>query len=179
MGFLSKLLNRLWGSKKAPEKAMEYEVQAKSLAEIWEIADETNLVVSLGMYIAQKCSYGECMSALSGPERILYITQGLEMEVNNGGFSQYFFNSSGDLANELVDAYLEIGATKTADICKRAVAIFGQAVPADRDERDDFISDNEEFDEILGQCDDAFLAYEEDLNALTYAYVMQHRDSFQ
>ena len=179
MGFLSKLFKKLLGSKNAPVKATKYEVQAKSLAEIWEIADETNLIVSLGIYIAQKCNYGESMSALSGPERVVHITQSLEMEVNNGGFSQYFFNSSGDLANELVDAYLEIGATKTADICKRAVALFGQSVPADRDERDDFISDNEEFDEILGQCDDAFFEYEEDLNALTYAYVMQHKDSFQ
>lgn len=164
--------------KKIADKKDKEVYRGKPLEEIWNIEDETECIIALGEYVGKKCRYGDAMERLSAPERVFYITQSLEMEVNNGGFSQYFFNSSGDLANEVVNAFVEIGAIKTAEICKNAVAIFGGKVPADRDDRDDIISDNEEFEEILNECDDAFFEHEEDLNALNYEYVMRNKDAF-
>jgi hypothetical protein len=79
----------------------------------------------------------------------------------------------------VVRAFSEIGAVKTAEICKKAISIFGSEVPTNRDERQDFLGEHEELEEILGECDDAFFAYEEDLNALNYAYVMNSKDSFR
>ena len=171
MGWLSKLLKR---------KAVENSIRGcgKQLNEIWSIEDTSNFVAALSMYIAEKCQFGDNMQVLSVPERFFYITQSLEMEVNNGGFAQFFQNSSGDFSNELVNAFLEIGAVKTAKICKKAVSIFAGKVPGDRDDRDEIISNNEEFEAILAECDKAFFEYEEDLNALNYAYVMKNRESF-
>ena len=57
------------------------------------IEEKENFVVEMDKYIAEKCEYGDSMETLNVEQRILYITQALEMEVNNGGFSQYFFNS--------------------------------------------------------------------------------------
>ena len=103
--------------------------------------------------------------------------------MNNGGFSQFFFNSSGIFANELVDAFQKIGADKMAEICKKAVSIYGDEVPADREKREELLSsDNEEQDEkiaaVLTECDDAFYACEEDLNELCYQFIIDHKMLF-
>lgn len=94
------------------------------------------------------------MSILSEPERIFYVGQLPEIEVNNGGFSQFFFNSGGDFANEMVS---KIGAVKTAKICEKAVSIYSGAVPADWNDRENAFIENEEKLTVLEECDDAFL----------------------
>ena len=53
----------------------------------------------------------------------------LEAEVNNGGFDQFFFNSSGDRTAEIIDALDMIGAAKTADIVRRAASKFPDGMP--------------------------------------------------
>ena len=63
-----------------------------SMEEIWEIEDEYDFVISLSMYMAEKCDYGRKLNALSHAEQVFYITQTLEMEVGCGGFWQYLFN---------------------------------------------------------------------------------------
>ena len=72
---------------------------------IWNLTDTNDFVIAMTGYLNEKTQYGEDMSLLSDAERIFYITQTLEMEVNNGGFSQFFYNSSGDFSNELVGAF--------------------------------------------------------------------------
>ena len=179
MGFLNEIFKKR--TKKASSNGKNTAgavVHEKSLEEIWAMEDEEKLVFALGLYVAEKCRYGDEMSVLSKPERVLYVVQGLEMEVNNGGFAQFFFNSSGDFANEVVSACLKIGATQTAEICRKAVSVFGRRVPADRDKRDDMISDNEEIEEILDECDDAFFACEENLLALSYPYILKNKEAF-
>lgn len=179
MGFLDEIFKKITPPKSSDEKIASKEVvHEKSLEDIWAMEDETDLVIELGQYVADKCRGGDEMSVLSAPERVLYITQSLEMEVNNGGFSQFFFNHSGDLANEVVDAFTEIGAIKTAEICKKAVSVYGENVPADRDEREELLIDNEEVEAILDECDDAFFKYDENLTTLNYEYVMRNRDAF-
>ena len=149
-----------------------------NMEHIWNLTDTNNFVVAMTEHLNNKTQYGEDMSALSEAERIFYITQTLEMEVNNGGFSQFFFNSSGDFANEVVSAFEKIGATKTAEICKTAVSIYGESVPLDRDERESLLIDNDEVDDILNDCDNAFFEYEDDLTALNYQFIINNKDSF-
>lgn len=127
--------------------------------------------------VCEKCQYGENMEQLNEHERVFYIAQILEQEVNNGGFSQFFFNASGDFSNELVDTFTKLGALKTAEICKKALSVFGGTVPTDRDERQELL-DRLDCDGVLDECDDAFYNYEDDLEDLNYIYVMAHRSAF-
>lgn len=176
MGFLHRLFRKFSGKKQSVPKTS---MPKKTLDEIWQLEDPVDLIGELSGYIAEKCRYGEALSVLSEPERIFYTTQILEMEVNNGGFGQFFFNSSGNLANEVVHAFTEIGAVKTADICRKAFSVYGEEVPKDRDERQDILEClNEEQEKILERCDDAFFDYEENLNELNYAFVMRNKDNF-
>ena len=150
------------------------------LEEIWNIEEKVNFVVEMGSYTARKCEYGDSMLALTHAERVVYIVYTLEGEVNNGGFLQYFWNSSGNQANELVDAFLEIGAPKTAAICEKALSVFGGHVPEDWDERNEVLDelDSDMVDEILSECDDAFYDYEENLTELCYEYITKNKDQF-
>lgn len=150
---------------------------------IWEIEDKDELIMELLGQIEEKCDYGENMTTLNEQERIFYITQQLEMEVNNGGFSQFFYNSSGDFSNELVKAFEEIFAYHTAGICQKAIDAFGREIPVDRDEREELLDELEgeeadKLDEILSECDDAFYEYKEDLTKLNYEYVMRNKEAF-
>ena len=147
---------------------------------IWSLTDTNDFVIAMLEHLDGKTQYGEDMSVLSEAERIFYVTQTLEMEVNNGGFSQFFYNSSGNFSNELIGAFSAIGANATADICRKAIAAFGRDIPVDRNERQEmlFELESDEIDEILQECDDAFYAYEDDLEKLNYCFVMKNRANF-
>jgi len=140
--------------------------------------DEKNdLIIQMCDNVCEKCEYGEAIEKLNEHERVFYVTQILEQEVNNGGFSQFFYNSSGDFSNEIVDAFTKIGAFKTAEICKKALAVFNGNVPTDRDAREELL-DSLECDDVLSECDDDFYEYEDNLEELNYTYIMEHRSSF-
>jgi len=71
------------------------------------------------------------------PSRILLAAHWCQSEVNNGGFSQFFSNSTGVLAPEAVQAFRAIGMPQVADAIQRAMALFGPNYPRDRGKRED------------------------------------------
>ena len=148
--------------------------------DIWNIENKNNLLIALNGWLCRKSSYGENIENLSDAERVLYLTFQLEGEVNNGGFSQFLYNSSGDFANDSVAALHEIGADKTAEICTRVLSEFGGAVPKNRDERETMLDNSftDEVDEILSQCDSDFYECPDDLMELNYQFVLNNRTQF-
>lgn len=131
-------------------------------------------------FICQKCNDGENIYALNTEERIIYIVQTLEQEVNGGGFDQYFYNSSGDLANEAVAALIAIGAKKSAKICKKALKVFGGSLPTDRTERQDHMDKkaNSRTEAKLEKCDNDFYEYQDSIERLCYEFIEENSDSF-
>ncbi|MBR2054197.1 MAG: DMP19 family protein [Clostridia bacterium] len=150
------------------------------LKKIWNMEDVNERIMALSEYVAEKCQFGIKMEKLSHPERVFFITQNVEIEVNNGGFSQFFYNSSGDFAGEMVEAFQEIGAEKTAVICQHALDAIGQPLPQNRAERIELIEaiETDALMEALNACDDAFYEYRDDLNALNDAYVQKNKADF-
>ena len=146
---------------------------------LWEETDGNRFVTALSARVAEKCAYGDDLTALSPAERVFYLTQTCEEEVNNGGFDQLFFNAGFDL-RELPETFRAIGAPKTAAICAKALAALGGEVPEDREERREVLTsqEGEERTAALEACGEAFLRYEEDLAALNAAYVRAHREDF-
>ena len=151
--------------------------QTNAAGDLQEKIDLTDFIIKQMHHLCDKSNYGDAIDKLNSHERVFFAAQLLEQEVNNGGFDQYFSNSSGNLANEIVAAFREIGAPKTAAICEKALSVFHGSVPTDWDVRQDLL---EELDcgDVWDECDDAFYEYEENLDALHYQYVLAHRDSF-
>ena len=112
------------------------------------------------------CSKAEL---LSHPPRaqVALCMHKLEAEVNNGGFHQFFLNSSGELVPETLQALTDIGATGTRQLLERAVAIaFPSGYPSSVSE---VASRLAEFDDVADQLeplDAAFYRYEEPLSEL-------------
>jgi hypothetical protein len=59
----------------------------------------------------------------------IYMIWLLESEVNNGGYNQFYFNSSGQFYKHLPEALMLVGANKFADLTKRANETFEKANP--------------------------------------------------
>ena len=77
----------------------------------------------------------EQFSASPEVSRKLLAAHWCQSEICNGGFDQFFFNSTGVLAPEAVEAYRAIGMPLTAAVIEQAMAFFGAAYPRDSEVR--------------------------------------------
>ena len=73
---------------------------------------------------------GDNFDVLSLTDQVLVTIWGLEADVNNGGFDQYYFNGSGDQAFFAPQALRLVGAHRMAAIVARANAVFGPDGPS-------------------------------------------------
>jgi len=157
-----------------------FKKKKRSITDVVSNDNVNNFVVIMSNTVSKKCNYGKDIGILNEYERIFFVAQELECEVNNGGFEQFFYNSSGDFAGEIVSAFTKLGALKTAGICQKALDAFGVKLPSNRDDREELLDKilNEKISAILDECDDKFYEYEEDLVNLNYEYIMKNRSSF-
>jgi hypothetical protein len=117
-------------------------------------------------------------SDLSAPERVFLVIWELESEVNNGGFHQCFYNSSGALAPHVVSALKTIDAPATADIVQRALNAMANTITSWSDDAHRQSGMNQlssEIRQILEDLDQEYYACPEDLTPLLYKYVADHR----
>jgi hypothetical protein len=122
---------------------------------------------------------------LSRDARTVYFAQILEGEVINGGFSQFFSNSSGDNAHETLEALVEVGASTAARLLSKAIRTFpGGRVPRDRSARCQQLFQHEEhnstFWDALDQEYYALLKADspaEDLGELLVRFMSSHVSS--
>lgn len=150
-----------------------------TLEEIFE-SDKDDLVIEMCSYLLEKCDYGERVELLTDTERRFYLLQLLSMEVNNGGFWQFFYNSSGNYCYELPEILEEIEADAISDIYEKALSAFGCPLPLDIAERREVIdSAKESVFELLSECDTAFYRCEELFNECCYSYIINNKDGFQ
>jgi hypothetical protein len=130
---------------------------------------------------SERTKFGkEDFGSQSIPQRVFSSIWAVESEVNNGGFSQYFQNSSAETASFGAQALEAIGAPRTADICRRAIACaFPAGLPSTPEAISDAAADlcEDALDE-LEALDGEFTAYPHDLTDLLFAYVSRHPDEF-
>lgn len=122
----------------------------------------------------------EAFERQSFPQKVFSAVWALEPEVMNGGFAQYFQNTSVETAPFVAEALDTIGATDTAAICRRATAMaFPKGLPAPQDA---VSSDEDELPEDvlkkLDILDGEFFKYPNDLTSLLFAYVSSHPEEF-
>src|SRR5664280_626349 len=79
----------------------------------------------------------EAGSALTDEESVVLAIEAMEREVNNGGFDQFFINSSRRFAARLVTDLGRIGATKTQQVAQRVMAAVSIKSDTDLQTTDD------------------------------------------
>ncbi|MFN8299535.1 MAG: DUF4375 domain-containing protein [Chitinophagales bacterium] len=105
----------------------------------------------------------EVVTHLSSPRQAIYIVWQVESEVNNGGFDQFYFNSSGRFANKAENAFKEIGSAKFANLMHRANKTY-----------------NANNETPLSDLDAEFynLYKLENLNEIKVAFIKKHKTDF-
>lgn len=119
----------------------------------------------------------EHVDALTPSAKALYLVQILDGEVFNGGFYQYFSNSSGEYAHRTVFALHELGATRRASLLQRAIATFpNKRVARDREERNDELDKADSA--VLQALDSEYYALEkggvENLHERIVSFIRRH-----
>jgi hypothetical protein len=118
---------------------------------------------------------------LDPAEKVFQCVWGLEAEVNNGGFEQFYFNSAGDHATETVKSLESIGANQTARLVQRTNALFGEAGPSpDRLTRQKQLValEVDGKDKDMERITKEFLKYNEPLGEMLEAYVLKNVEAF-
>lgn len=151
------------------------------IEEILKIEDPIQAIIELDSRLNEISDYGDNIVALSDAEKVVLFVENLEREVNNGGFHQFFWNSSGDFANETLASLKLIGANKTAEIVSRAYSEWpNSTIPSDRQKRQNILEKIEDkAEESWNNCDRQFYEYEEDISALLIEYVKANINEFK
>jgi Domain of unknown function (DUF4375) len=106
--------------------------------------------------------------------QVPYCLHRLEAEVNNGGFYQFFSNSTGEYVAETIHALVEIGALRTAGLLKRAVSIgFPAGYPADASHYATSVADFDDVVNELDGLDQEFFKYADPLAELVNKYIAE------
>ena len=72
---------------------------------------------------------------------LLFAVHWLHLEVYNGGFWQYFFNSTGTTYPEASEGFSAIGMQEVAEIVDHAASKLGEAFPFDAKARQKIVGD--------------------------------------
>src|SRR5215467_15056942 len=103
------------------------------------------------------------------------LIEALEREVNNGGFRQFFENSSQEYAPMIVQALERIGCARTAAITQEAIdALHLPELTADAIEAS--ITDAE-CDSELDKCDQSYFQAGEDIAGGLFAFIKANKDA--
>lgn len=153
---------------------------AKRKDPIWGRRTINDVMVAMCNRLTKQSDYGENMDALTEEERVFYIATEVECEVNNGGFEQFFYESSGKFANEAAENLRIIGAENMAFFAEKALHAVGGKLPVDHAERIQFLKENvtDGIREVFEECDRAFEGDPDDFNAIAYKYLLEKKIQF-
>lgn len=115
-------------------------------------------------------------------QQAIYVIWVLEAEVNNGGFNQYYANSSGQFSHLTPDALKLIGANKFSDLIRRANNVYkdeNEFINQYQDGTMEGFSKSYE-DNPLNKLDDDFYEYykDEDLMRLQVSFIRTNKNDF-
>lgn len=112
----------------------------------------------------------------------IYMIWVLETEVNNGGYNQFYFNSSGQFYKHLPDALKFVGANKFADLTDRANSTFEKENPKITQHQDGTLEGfSKSYDDnLLKKLDDEFykLYKIENLQHIQVEFIKKHKIEF-
>ena len=89
-------------------------------------------ITRIGEIIGNKIPERDVFTTLNDYEKTFIYIDIFENHTTNGGFEEFFWNSSGQFSHVILAAYEAIGATKTATLIYNAFKEFGE-IPIPKD----------------------------------------------
>lgn len=120
----------------------------------------------------------ESEKELNKEEQTVLAVQGLEREVNNGGFKQFFYNSSVEFTPIIVNSLKDITCFITADLAHKAIQCLGiDTMEIDKIE-DRALTDDDEMDLCFEKLDSIFYENEEDISGKLFKFIKENKNAF-
>ncbi|MHB9081555.1 MAG: DMP19 family protein [Pirellulaceae bacterium] len=118
---------------------------------------------------------------LSETQQRVLAVRSLIDEVNNGGFLQYFVNSSGDNWRDAVEGLLAIGADGDKQLLDEALQLFGTIPPSeDRAERHRQVAEMAQRDDSpFRSIESRFFEDKNDREVLLLKHIVKNVDEFR
>ncbi|QVK18978.1 DUF4375 domain-containing protein [Mycoplasmatota bacterium] len=122
----------------------------------------------------------EILNQINRPTKCVYMVELMNYEVENGGFGQYFYNSSGYFAFEVLDCLKEIGALEGYNITKEAIDFVNKDNLNKDDYKEKQISrqlfqyPNNENDQKFDELSNKYYNYVEEIRKLLVKYVREN-----
>jgi hypothetical protein len=154
-------LNRKFGSRSDYQAAVETYVRGNPKLFEWaqdarpKVTENARLMWLLEQLYEHLDADSAALLALPKTcQQLLYL--GLFWgEVFNGGIQQFFFNSTGDQAPEVVQTLREVGLSEETEIVRQCMDLFPASYPVDWNRRRELMSRNgEEIDKKLYEMSD-------------------------
>ena len=144
------------------------------------LENETKSIIAISEIVWKKTDYTDNFKNLTEAEKTFIYVEMIENEINNGGFDQYFFNSSGDYSLEALEALKKIGALKTIKIIEDAFKIFPvNPIPKNNEKRRYILENIDEQTSIKwNELEDRFYESEENIGGLLLEYVKKNKTEF-
>jgi hypothetical protein len=93
---------------------------------------DTDIIELVGTVIWNKANEKKSFQNLSEPEKTFVFIDIFESEINSEGLYGFFYNTSGEFAHEVLQAFITIKAFETASIVDKALRLFSELpVPKD------------------------------------------------
>ena len=151
-----------------------------NINEILQLTDEIEIIEAVGANIYKKKEQSDDFTLLNDYERTFVYIDVFEAAMNEGGLHYFFNNESGDFAAEIIQAYKDINATKTATLLTKAFQLFTVKYTSNTEDRkkviekmdEKIISGWEDLDEIF------FTEEEEDVVNLIVEFIRKNKTKF-
>lgn len=131
-----------------------------------------SIVAAFGAVLDARKDKDEIMSDV---ELAILAVEAFDREVNNGGFVQFFYNSSAEYAPIVVKCLSNIGCNELAALAQKAIDILNvESLDTDSiEQRMD--SDDDELEEALGELDGVFYDTGEAIGYGLFEYICANR----
>lgn len=93
---------------------------------------DTDIIEFVGTVVWNKVNERKSFKDLSQAEQNFIYVDIFESEINNQGLYGFFYNTSGEYAHEVLQAFIDIKAVETSSILDKALRVFPELpVPKD------------------------------------------------
>lgn len=150
------------------------EYAGQSTQELVDMAQEYR-VDSLVLALEQGLEAKTTPPPLNVAERTVLAVEALEREVNNGGYEQFFFNSSNEFVAEIVAALTRVNCPVTSGITQRAIDALQINGPVTPEAVEEVIEEEDASrEETLQELDDKYFESGEPIAERLFAFVRAH-----
>ena len=109
-------------------------------------------------------------------QRYVFAVEWLACEVNNGGFDQFFFNSTSIVWEDAMKGFKAMGMDEAAQLVRKAADALGGRPSFDRAERQAQLAEHEQAPKYLDELDRCF--YELDYQDKMRKYILDNKEKF-